>query len=55
MPHTSPICETDIRISLIDAEIWNGEGDRKEAQEGRGICILTADSCGCAAEPNTTL
>ena len=55
MPHTSPICKTDIRIPLINSEIWSGEVDRKESQEGRDICILTAHSRGCAAETNTIL
>ena len=31
-----------------------GVGGR-EAQEGGDICILTADSCCCTAETNTTL
>ena len=37
-----------------DLEGWGG--GRREAQEGRGICILMADSLSCCiAETNTTL
>ena len=34
-----------------DLEGWVG----REAQEGRDICLLIADSRCCTAEPNTTL
>ena len=30
-------------------------GDKREAEEGGDICILTADSRCCMAETNTTL
>ena len=29
----------------IILEWWDGEGDRREAQKGRDICIPMADSC----------
>ena len=29
----------------INLELWDGEGDRKEAQKGGNICIPMADSC----------
>ena len=33
----------------------DGEGGRKEVQEGGHICISMADSCRCLAETNTAL
>ena len=32
-----------------------GDGSRREAQEGRDICMLIADSNCCTAETNPTL
>ena len=29
----------------IKLEVWDGEGDEKEVQEGGDICIPMADSC----------
>ena len=29
----------------INLERWDGEGDGKDVQEGRDICIPMADSC----------
>ena len=29
----------------INLEGWDGEGDGREGQKGRDICIPTADSC----------
>ena len=29
----------------INLEGWDGEGDGKEVQKGRDICILMIDSC----------
>ena len=29
----------------INIEGWDGEGDGREVQKGRGICIPIADSC----------
>ena len=29
----------------INLEEWDGEGDGREVQKGRGICIPMADSC----------
>ena len=29
----------------INLEGWDGEGDGREVQEGRDICIHVADSC----------
>ena len=34
---------------------WGRGVEGREAQEGGGICILTADSHCCIAETNTTL
>ena len=34
---------------------WKHSRGRREAQEGRGICVLVADSLCCTAETNTTL
>ena len=38
-----------------DLDGWDGEGGRKEVQEGGDICIHVADSLHCTAETNTTL
>ena len=37
-----------------DLEGWDRK-DKREAQEGGDICILTADSLCCTTETNTTL
>ena len=29
----------------INVEGWDGEGDGREVQKGRGTCIYMADSC----------
>ena len=34
---------------------WDGEGGRREVQEGGYVCLLTADSLPCTAETNTAL
>ena len=34
---------------------WKHSRGRREAQEGRDICVLVADSLCCTAETNTTL
>ena len=39
----------------INLDAWDGEGGRKEIQEGGDICIPMADSCRCLAETNTIL
>ena len=36
-------------------EVWEGWGGGREVQEEGDICILTAYSCCCMAETNTTL
>ena len=33
-------------------EGWDGVGAGREVEEGRDICIPTADSCWCMAETN---
>ena len=38
-----------------DLEEWNGEGGKREVQEGGDICVRVADSCCCMAETNTTM
>ena len=35
-------------------EGWDGEGGRKEVQEGGVTCMPMADSYGCMAETNIT-
>ena len=45
-------------LSLVlcgDLEEWDGGGGKREAQEGRDVCIHTADSLHCTAETKTTL
>ena len=37
-----------------DLEGFRWHGGRREAQEGRDICILIDDSCCCTGETNTT-
>ena len=39
----------------INLEGWDGEGDEREVQEGRDICIPMADSCWSLAENNKIL
>ena len=34
----------------INLEWWDGEGDKREIQEGRDICTPMADSCLCLKE-----
>ena len=36
-------------------EVWNGEGDRREVQEGRDMGVLMADSCWCLTENHKIL
>ena len=36
-------------------EGWHAVGGGRQVQEGGNVCILTADSCRCMAETNTTL
>ena len=38
-----------------DLDGWDGEGGRREVQEGGDIGIHIADSLHCTAETNTTL
>ena len=35
-----------------DLEEWNGEGGKREVQEGGDICVRMADSCCRMAETN---
>jgi len=39
----------------VNLEGWNGEGDRREVQEGGHICALMADSCWGLTENNKIL
>ena len=39
----------------INLEVWEGEGDDKEFQEGEDICISMADSCWGLSENNKIL
>ena len=41
--------------SMVFLEGWDGEGDGREVQEGKNICILMADLRWCLAENNTIL
>ena len=38
-----------------DLDGWDGEGGRREVQEGGGTCIHIADSLHCPAETNTKI
>ena len=40
------VCLMEFKQGLcINPEGWDGEGDRREVQEGGDICIPMADSC----------
>ena len=40
------VCLRKLKQGLcINLEGWDGEGDRREVQEGGDICIPMADSC----------
>ena len=40
------VCLRKLKQGLcINLEGWDGEGDRREVQEGGNICIPMADSC----------
>ena len=39
----------------INIEVWGGEGDGREVQEGGDICIPMADPCGGLTENNKIL
>ena len=40
------VCLRELKQDLcINLEGWDGEGDGKEVQKGRDICVPMADSC----------
>ena len=40
------VCLRKLKQGLcINLEEWNGEGDGREVQKGRDICIPVVDSC----------
>ena len=39
----------------VNLEGWDGEGDRKEVQEGGDMCVPMADSCWGLTENNKIL
>jgi len=40
------VCLMEFKQGLcINPEGWDGEGDRREVQEGGDLCIPMADSC----------
>ena len=40
------------QVLCINLEGWEGEGDGREGQKGRGICVPMADSCRGLTENN---
>ena len=50
------VCLRKLKQGLcINLEGWDGEGDRREVQEGGNICIPMADSCWGLTENNKIL
>ena len=50
------LCLRELKQGLcINLEGWDGEGEEREVQEGRDICIPMADSCWSLAENSKIL
>ena len=50
------VCLRKLKQGLcINHEVWDGEGNGRELQEGGGICIPMADSCRGLTENNKIL
>ena len=50
------VCLRKLKQGLcINLEVWGGEGDGREVQEGGDICIPMADPCGGLTENNKIL